>query len=185
MTDIELKAGQVAAALGIDAKQIQNATDAGYVRPSVAGQGRGSTRLYSFEDVLRIKILDILVKAYGLELQRAAKMLSRAWPRQFTKRKKVLVITPANGSAGEGVTLEPIRLPLGKIVENTERRIDQVLESYREKKRGRPAGWEQQMRQSLAEVSGHLQNASDDQIRREIESSRTARRMREQGATDR
>jgi DNA-binding transcriptional MerR regulator len=54
MTNMQLKTGQVAAVLGLTPKQIQNDVDAGYVRPTVAGQGRGSARLYSVEDVVRI-----------------------------------------------------------------------------------------------------------------------------------
>ena len=36
--DVELKAGQVAAALSLDPKWLQNTVDAGYVRSSVTGQ---------------------------------------------------------------------------------------------------------------------------------------------------
>jgi hypothetical protein len=46
MTTLQLKTGQVAAVVGIPAKQVQNDVDAGYVQPTVAGQGRGSVRLF-------------------------------------------------------------------------------------------------------------------------------------------
>jgi DNA-binding transcriptional MerR regulator len=182
---MQLKTGQVAAVLGITPKQIQNDVDAGYVRPTVAGQGRGSTRLFSVEDVVRIKALEILVQAYGLERQRAATLLARAWPRRLTPSTKVLVIPPAVTSSGEGIDLEPIRLPLGAIVKTTTQRIHRVLAEYREKKRGRPVGWSQQMRQSLAEVSASLQGASDAQIRREIAAYRATRRTHSKEAASR
>jgi DNA-binding transcriptional MerR regulator len=185
MTRIQLKTGQVASVLGITPKQIQNDVDAGYVRPTVAGQGRGSPRLYSMEDVVRIKVLEILVQAYGLERQRAATLLARAWPRRLTPNAKILVIPPAVTSSGEGIDLEPIRLPLGAIVKTTKQRIHRVLEEYREKKRGRPVGWSQQMCQSLAEVSAALQGTSDEQIRREIVAYRTTRRTPSKEAANR
>ena len=46
MTTLQLKTGQVAAVVGIPSKQVQNDVDAGYVQPTVAGQGRGSVRLF-------------------------------------------------------------------------------------------------------------------------------------------
>ena len=85
MTRMRLKTGQVATILNMNPKQLQNDVDAGYVRPLVAGQGRGRVRLYSFENVVQLKVLDILVQAYGLERQRAATMLARAWPSRFPK----------------------------------------------------------------------------------------------------
>ena len=100
-------------------QELQNDVDAGYVRPMVAGQGRGRVRLYSFENVVQLKVLDILVRAYGLERQCAATMLARAWPPRFTKRTRVLIIPPAVTTIEEGIDLEPIRLPLGGIVEST------------------------------------------------------------------
>ena len=38
MTTLQLKTGQVAAVVGIPAKQVQNDVDAGYVQPIVAAQ---------------------------------------------------------------------------------------------------------------------------------------------------
>jgi hypothetical protein len=173
---MELKAGQVAAVLEIDAKQVQNAVNAGYVRSSMKARGRGTLRLYSLEDVVRIKVFNILVDAYGIEKQRAAEMLSRAWPKPFTKKKKVLVIAPKSRSTAGTVDLEPIKLPLDEIIKVTERRIDQVLNNYKERKRGRPEGWRAEMRQSLAEISESLQGISDDQIEKAIQNYRKAKR---------
>jgi len=180
MTRMRLKTGQVATILNINPKQLQNDVDAGYVRPMVAGQGRGRVRLYSFENVVQLKVLDILVQAYGLERQRAATMLASAWPPRFTKQTKVLVILPAVTTNDEGIDLEPIRLPLGMIVESTQQRVKGVLQNYQEKKRGRPAGWSKQMRQALTDVSAHLQDVSDKQITQEIETYRAMRRSRRQ-----
>ena len=177
---MELKAGQVAAVLGIDAKQIQNAVDAGYVRSSMKAQGRGTLRLYSLEDVVRIKVFSILVDAYGIEKQRAAEMVSRAWPKPFTKRKKVLVIAPKSRSAAGDLDLAPIKLPFDEIIKATERRIDQVVRNYNEKRRGRPEGWRAAMRQSLEEVSEGLQGISDDQVKKAIEGYRKAKRRTSQ-----
>lgn len=174
--NMELKAGQVAAVLGIDAKQIQNAVDAGYIRSSMKARGRGSLRLYSLEDVVRIRIFNILVDAYGIEKQRAAEMVSRAWPKPFTKREKVLVIAPKSRLAAGELDLAPIKLPFDEIIKATERRIDQVVRNYKEKRRGRPEGWRAAMRQSIEEVSEGLQGVSDDQARKAIEGYRQAKR---------
>lgn len=181
MENFELKAGQVAAVVGINAKQLQNVVDAGYVRPTVVGRGRGSVRLYTFEDVVRLRVFDILVRAYGLEQDRAARMLSDAWPRRLTTEKKTLVISPVKAPAGRGLSLEPITIPLSDIVSETERRIVRVRKTYREKKRGRPAGWSKQMHEALSDVSDHLQGVSDEQIRRAV----TAHRARKGGARKR
>jgi DNA-binding transcriptional MerR regulator len=51
VSNLTLKAGQMAAALNISTKRLQNTVDAGYLRPAKAGRGRGSERRYSFEDV--------------------------------------------------------------------------------------------------------------------------------------
>lgn len=176
MIRLRLKTGQVAAVLGVNPKQLQNDVEAGYVRPTMTGQGRGSVRLYSLENVVQIKVLDILVHAYGLERQRAATMLARAWPQRFPVRAKVLVIPTMVMSSSEGIDLEPIRLPLGEIVEAIKQRIHDVLGDYHEKKRGRPAGWSKQMHQALADVSETLQDVSDVQIRQEIAAYRAHRR---------
>lgn len=175
MENFELKSGQVAAVVGINAKQLQNAVEAGYVRPSISGRGRGSVRLYTFEDVVRLRVFDILVKAYGLEQGRAARMLSSAWPRRLTAARQTLVIEPTKASAGRGLPLEPITIPLADIMTETERRIGRVRKTYREKKRGRPAGWSKQMRETLSDVSDHLQNIDDEQIRRVIAAHRTGK----------
>jgi DNA-binding transcriptional MerR regulator len=174
--NLELKSGQVVAVVGINAKQLQNAVEAGYVRPSVASRGRGSVRLYTFEDVVRLRVFDILVRAYGLEQGRAARMLSSAWPRHLTANKQTLVIAPAKASADRGLPLEPITIPLADIMTETERRISRVRKTYNEKRRGRPAGWSKRMSEALSDVSDHLQDVSDEQIRRSIAAHRAGKR---------
>lgn len=140
MGNFELKSGQVAAVVGIDAKQLQNVVAAGYVRPSVASRGRGSARLYTFEDIVRLRVFYILVRAYGLEQRRAARMLSSAWPRRLTADKQTLVIEPTKASAGRGLTLGPIMIPLAEVMTETERRIERVRKPYHEKKTEAPGG---------------------------------------------
>ena len=159
MTTLQLKTGQVAAVVGIPSKQVQNDVDAGYVQPTVAGQGRGSVRLFSLDNVVHLTVLELLVQAYGLERQRAAAMLAHVWPPRLTKRVKILQIPPAQTTRSADIPLEPIRLPLGAIIKATEQRITQVLATYGEKKRGRPAGWSQHMHQALADVAAPLQQA--------------------------
>src|SRR5205085_8454863 len=182
MENFELKAGQVAAVVGIDAKQLQNVVEAGYVRPSVAGRGRGSVRLYTFEDVVRLRVFDILVRSYGLEQGRAARMLSSAWPRRLTAGRQTLVIEPVKAPAGRGLSLEPITIPLADIVTETERRIGRVRKTYREGKRGRPVGWSKRMRDALSNVSGNLQEVSDEQIRRTIAAHRAGKNAGRKGS---
>jgi hypothetical protein len=174
MNNLTLKAGQVAAVLNISTKRLQNTVDAGYLRPMLAGRGRGSERQYSFEDVVRMQALEILVNSYGLATPRAARMLSEVWPRRFDLRRRTLVIRPE--PAVRGVKLEPIKLPLGEIAAAAEARIQQVLADYQEKKRGRPAGWSAKFTKSLSQVSDALQGASDEQIDREIANYRRERR---------
>ena len=178
MTPVQLKIGQVAAVVGIPSKQLQNDVDAGYVRPAVGGQGRGSVRLFSVDNVVQLTVLALLVQAYGLERRRAATMLAHVWPPRLTKHHKVLLIPPAPTARSTGLALEPIRLPLRAIMEATEQRIAQVLATYREKRRGRPAGWAQQMRQALADLSEPLQQVNDKQIQHTIAAYRAARRRR-------
>ena len=119
---------------------------------------------------------EILVKSYGLSAPRAAQMLSDVWPRRFSRRPSVLVIRPE--PAVGGVKLEPIKLPLSEIVAAAEARIQQVLEDYQEKKRGRPAGWSAKFTKSLSRVSDALQGVSDEQIEQEIARYRQKRRAR-------
>jgi DNA-binding transcriptional MerR regulator len=176
MNNLTLKAGQVAAALNISTKRLQNTVDAGYLRPALAGRGRGSERRYSFEDVVRMQALEILVNSYGLSAPRAARMLSDVWPRRFSRRPRVLVIRPE--PTLRGVKLEPIKLPLDEIAAAAEARIQQVLADYGEKKRGRPAGWSAKFTRSLSRVSGALQDVSDEQIEDEIAKYRRERRAR-------
>src|SRR5690606_34721602 len=116
----------------ISTKRLQNTVDAGYLRPTLAGRGRGSERRYSFEDVVRLQALEILVNSYGLSAPRAARMLSDVWPRRFSRRPRVLVIKPE--PAVGGVKLEPIKLPLSEMVATAEARIQKVLKDYQEKR---------------------------------------------------
>jgi DNA-binding transcriptional MerR regulator len=178
MMPLRLKTGQVAAVLGITPKQLQNDVDAGYVRPTVAGQGRGSVRLYSVDDVVYLTVLEILVQAYGLERQCAAARLAQVWPRRLTKHAQSLVIPPMGTPSSAGIALAPLCLPLGAIREATAQRIGDILHQYQEKKRGRPAGWSQQMRQALADVSEPLQQVSDAQLEHAIAAYRATRRAR-------
>ena len=62
-------------------------------------------------------------------------------------------------------------------------RITQVLATYHEKRRGRPEGWAQQMRQALADLSEPLQQFSDGQIQPVIAAYRAARRRRSSKST--
>ncbi len=176
MNNLTLKAGQVAAALNISTKRLQNTVDAGYLRPAKAGRGRGSERRYSFEDVVRMQALEILVKSYGLATPRAARMLSEVWPKRFNPQRRLLVIHPE--PAIRGVKLEPIKLPLSEIAAAAETRIQQVLVDYKEKKRGRPAGWSAKFTKTLLQVSDALQGASDKEIEEEIAKYRRKRRAR-------
>jgi DNA-binding transcriptional MerR regulator len=183
MTTLQLKTGQVAAVVGLTPKQVQNDVDAGYIQPAVAGQGRGSVRLFSLDDVVKLTVLELLVQAYGLERQRAATMLAQVWPSHVTKRLKVLRIPPTPTATSAGLALGPLCLPLHIIRKATEERISQVLTTHRERKRGRPAGWSQQMRQALAEVAEPLQRVSEAQIQDTIEAYRATRRDRARPST--
>lgn len=173
MDNLTLKAGQVAAVLNISIKRLQNTVDAGYLRPALAGRGRSSTRQYSFEDVVQMQALEILINSYGLAAPRASQMLAEVWPRRF-KQKRVLVIEPK--STVRGVKLEPIKLPLSEIAAAAEARIEQVLADYQEQKRGRPAGWPAKFNKALAQVSEALRDVGDGQIAQEIADHRRARR---------
>ncbi len=181
--NVELKAGQVAAVLDLNPKWLQNTVDAGHVRSSATGQGRGSTRLYTFADIVQLRLLAILVDSYGLERGRAARVLAEVWNEQQFRRKQTLVLELLAKPNGGGINLEPIKLPLAQIVKATEQRITQVLESYREGKRGRPPGWSKQMQEALADASDHLQTVSDEQITQATSAYRAARRSRRQRST--
>lgn len=181
--NVELKAGQVAAVLELDPKWLQNTVDAGYVRASIAGRGRGSTRLYNFADIVQLRLLSILVDSYGLEQGRAARLLAEVWDEQQFRRKQTLVLELLVKPNGKEIKLEPIRLPLAQIVKATEQRIAQVLERYCEGKRGRPLGWSKQLQEAITDASDHLQEASDEQIAQATSAYRGARRSRRQSST--
>lgn len=176
MEKTTLKAGQVAAVLNISTKRLQNTVDAGYLRPAQAGQGRGSERRYSFEDVVQMQTLEILISSYGLAAARAAQMLTEVWPRRFSSRVRILVIRPT--PAVKGIKLEPIKLPLGEIAAAAEARIQEVLKGYQEKKRGRPVGWSAKFTEAFTQVADALQDTSEEEIDRTIASYRRARRVR-------
>lgn len=177
MNNLTLKAGQVAAVLNISTKRLQNTVEAGHLRPMRAGSGRGSERRFSFEDVVRMQALEILVNSYGLAAPRAARMLAEVWPRRFNRRRRVLVIRPE--PVGQGIKLEPIKLPIGEIAAVAQARIEQVLADYQEKKRGRPAGWSAKFTGALSQVSEALQDVSDEQVEQEIADYRRTRRAGE------
>ncbi len=181
--NVELKAGQVAAVLRLDPKWLQNTVDAGYVRSSVTGQGRGSTRLYNFDDIVQLRLFAILVDSYGLEQGRAARSLAEVWNEQGFRRKQTLVLDLLAKPNGKEIKLEPIKLPLAQIVKATEQSIAQVLASYREGKRGRPPGWSKQLREALNDASDHLQGVSDEQIMQATSAYRAARRSQRQSST--
>lgn len=178
MNKLTLKAGQVAAVLNISTKRLQNTVDAGYLRPAQAGGGRGSERRYSFEDVVQMQALEILVSSYGLAASRAAQMLADVWPHRVSSRSRPLMLRPV--PVMKGIKLEPIKLPLGEIAAAAEARIQQVLTGYQEKKRGRPVGWSAKFTESLTQVSDALQNTNDEQIECEIANYRRERRARTQ-----
>lgn len=179
IANIELKAGQVAAVLDVDQKLIQNAVESGYVRPSVSGgQGRGSTRLYSFADIVRLRLFNILVEAYGLERGRAARLLAGVLDERQLRRRQTLVLKLPVNRSNAGIKLEPITLPLKEIVRVTERRVNDVLATYTEGKRGRPTGWSKRMNEAFADASSFLQDADDEQIARAVAEHRAARRSR-------
>ena len=163
----------MAAVLNISTKRLQNIVDAGYLRLALAGRGRGNVRQYNLEDVVHIQALEILINAYGVAPPRAARMLAEVWPRRF-KRQSVLVIEPK--STVRGIKLEPIKVPLKEIAAAAEARIQQVLPGYREQKRGRSAIWPEKFDKALAQVSDALQEASDEEIAREIADYRGERR---------
>ena len=121
---------------------------------------------------MRLQVFQILAHSYGIERPRAARMLSRAWPRPFQKRKKTLEIQPSAADKGVPVALRPIQLPLENIVRTTERRLATVLKGYRDKKRGRPPGWARSMPRALAEVSRTFENADDESIREAVAQTR-------------
>jgi hypothetical protein len=123
-----------------------------------------------------LQALEILVNSYGLAAPRAARMLSEVWPRRFSRRQRVLVIRPE--STLRGVKLEPIKLPLSETAATAEACIQQVLGNYREKKRGRPAGWSATFTKALSEVSDALQGVNDEQIGQEIAKYRRERHAR-------
>jgi DNA-binding transcriptional MerR regulator len=181
--DVKLKAGQVAAVLQVKPKQLQNIVDAGYVRPSVPEKGRGSIRLYNFDDVVRLRLFDILIESYGLERARASRFVRKFRPGGEAMRKRYLEIEPSAGRVVRDVTLPPIRLPLAEIVSDLRGRVNRVMETYSEGKRGRPAGWSKQMKQVLLEASDCLQDVTDEDIEKAVRASRLVRsKQRKQSA---
>jgi len=54
--------------VGVSLRQIQYWDERGFLRPSVRAAGRGSKRLYSFSDLINLKVVKDLSN-HGLSLQ--------------------------------------------------------------------------------------------------------------------
>ncbi len=91
--------------VGVSLRQIQYWDERGFIRPSVKlAEGRGTKRLYSFSDLVRLKVIKDLTD-YGLSLQKIRRCLSylrRSFPdrpqpltslRYLTDGEKLFVLT--------------------------------------------------------------------------------------------
>ncbi len=91
--------------VGVSLRQIQYWDEQGFIRPSVKlAEGRGSKRLYSFSDLVQLKVVKDLTD-YGLSLQKIRRCLSylrRSFPetgqplsslRYLTDGEKLFVLT--------------------------------------------------------------------------------------------
>lgn len=61
--------------VGVSLRQIQYWDEQGFLRPSVRAAGRGSKRLYSFSDLINLKVVKDLSN-HGLSLQRIRRCLN-------------------------------------------------------------------------------------------------------------
>lgn len=61
--------------VGVSLRQIQYWDEQGFIRPSVRATGRGSKRLYSFSDLVQLKVVKDLTD-YGLSLQKIHRCLN-------------------------------------------------------------------------------------------------------------
>jgi len=91
--------------VGVSLRQIQYWDERGFIRPSVKhAEGRGTKRLYSFSDLVQLKVVKDLTD-YGLSLQKIRRCLSylkRSFPetgrplsslRYLTDGEKLFVLT--------------------------------------------------------------------------------------------
>lgn len=91
--------------VGVSLRQIQYWDEQGFIRPSVKlAEGRGTKRLYSFSDLVQLKVVKDLTD-YGLSLQKIRRCLSylkRSFPdtgrplsslRYLTDGEKLFVLT--------------------------------------------------------------------------------------------
>jgi DNA-binding transcriptional MerR regulator len=91
--------------VGVSLRQIQYWDEQGFIRPSVKlAEGRGTKRLYSFSDLVQLKVVKNLTD-YGLSLQkirRCLQYLKRSFPeaeqslgslRYLTDGEKLFVLT--------------------------------------------------------------------------------------------
>ncbi len=91
--------------VGVSLRQIQYWDERGFIRPSVKlAEGRGTKRLYSFSDLVQLKVIKDLTD-YGLSLQKIRRCLSylkRSFPdtpqplsslRYLTDGEKLFVLT--------------------------------------------------------------------------------------------
>ena len=91
--------------VGVSLRQIQYWDEQGFIRPSVKlAEGRGTQRLYSFSDLVQLKVIKDLAD-YGLSLQKIRRCLSylrRSFPetpqpltslRYLTDGEKLFVLT--------------------------------------------------------------------------------------------
>ena len=91
--------------VGVSLRQIQYWDERGFIRPSVKlAEGRGTQRLYSFSDLVQLKVVKDLTE-YGLSLQKIRRCLTylkRSFPetvqplgslRYLTDGEKLFVLT--------------------------------------------------------------------------------------------
>jgi len=74
--------------VGVSLRQIQYWDEQGFIRPSVRmAEGRGSKRLYSFSDLVQLKVVKDLTD-YGLSLQKIRRCL------RYLKRRSPGIVQP-------------------------------------------------------------------------------------------
>ncbi len=80
----------VSRVVGVSLRQIQYWDEQGFIRPSVKlAEGRGSKRLYSFSDLVQLRVVKDLTD-HGLSLQKIRRCL------HFLKRYSPQVVQPLN-----------------------------------------------------------------------------------------
>jgi uncharacterized protein (DUF433 family) len=123
---------------GISVHQLRYWDKTHLFSPQFAAKDRRSpySRVYSFQDIMALRVLNVLTKQYSVSIQHLREVAKRlcamdngAWARTtlYVLQKKVNFVDPEDGKQKEVVSGQyAIGIPLEKVVSDTRRDVEQI-----------------------------------------------------------